>query len=145
ATLSATVAGALNNYNITNDGAEFTINKASQVINVTQSAPSTAVYNTSFTVVATGGDSGNPVTFSSAGSCSNVGATFTMTSGIGTCTVKYDQAGNANYAAAAQVIEQTIAQGWNLSGFYQPVDMTPASAPTVWNTVKGGSTVPLKF
>src|SRR5436309_7352926 len=26
-TLSATVAGALNNYNITNDGAEFTINK----------------------------------------------------------------------------------------------------------------------
>jgi hypothetical protein len=28
---------------------------------------------------------------------------------------------------------------WTLSGFYQPVDMG------IWNTVKGGSTVPLKF
>src|SRR5207249_12085025 len=51
----------------------------------------------------------------------------------------------SNYAAAAQVIEATIAQGWNLSGFYQPVDMTTANASIVWNTVKGGSTVPLKF
>jgi len=122
-----------------------TAQPASQVINVSIHAPATAVYNTSFTVAATGGASGNPVTFSSSGVCTNVGATFTMTSGIGTCTVKYNQAGNANYAAAEQVIEATIAQGWNLSGFYQPVDMTPASATTVWNTVKGGSTVPLKF
>ena len=29
---------------------------------------------------------------------------------------------------------------WTLKGFYQPVDMG-----RVWNTVKGGSTVPLKF
>jgi hypothetical protein len=29
---------------------------------------------------------------------------------------------------------------WTLSGFYQPVDMNG-----VWNAVKGGSTVPLKF
>lgn len=34
---------------------------------------------------------------------------------------------------------------WTLSGFYQPVDMTPLFSPTAWNTVKGGSTVPLKF
>jgi len=34
---------------------------------------------------------------------------------------------------------------WTVSGFYQPVDMTPTDSPTVWNTVKGGSTVPLKF
>jgi hypothetical protein len=31
-----------------------------------------------------------------------------------------------------------------LSGFYQPVDPTTTST-VVWNTVKGGSTVPLKF
>lgn len=30
---------------------------------------------------------------------------------------------------------------WSLDGFYQPVDM----GLNVWNTVKGGSTVPLKF
>jgi hypothetical protein len=33
---------------------------------------------------------------------------------------------------------------WTLTGFYQPVDM-PSSATIIWNTVKGGSTVPLKF
>jgi hypothetical protein len=32
-----------------------------------------------------------------------------------------------------------------LNGFFKPVDMTPPSSPTVWNTIKGGSTVPLKF
>jgi hypothetical protein len=32
---------------------------------------------------------------------------------------------------------------WTLTGFYAPVDM-PAGG-TMWNTVKGGSTVPLKF
>jgi hypothetical protein len=31
-------------------------------------------------------------------------------------------------------------RAWRLSGFYQPVDMGG-----VWNIVKGGSTVPLKF
>lgn len=32
------------------------------------------------------------------------------------------------------------------SGFYAPVDMTPAGSTTkVWNTIKGGQTVPLKF
>jgi MBG domain-containing protein len=35
-------------------------------------------------------------------------------------------------------------QAWTLSGFYQPVDM-PNSAGIIWNTVKNGSTVPLKF
>src|SRR5213076_2989250 len=87
-----------------------TAQPASQVINVSIHAPATATYNTSFTVAATGGDSGNPVTFSSTGACSNSGATFTMTSGTGTCTVQYDQAGNANYAAAAQVVDYTTAQ-----------------------------------
>ena len=35
---------------------------------------------------------------------------------------------------------------WTLTGLFSPVDMTPAgSSTTVYNTVKGGSTVPLKF
>ena len=66
----------------------------------------------SFTVAATGGGSGNAVTFSSSGACSNTGATFTMTSGTGTCSVKYDQAGDANYNAAPQVTETVnVAEG----------------------------------
>ena len=87
-----------------------TVNKANQTITVTPHALSSAAYNTSFTAAATGGGSGNPVTYSSAGGCTNVGAEFTMTSGTGTCTVKYDQAGNDNYDAAPQVTETVTAQ-----------------------------------
>jgi hypothetical protein len=38
-------------------------------------------------------------------------------------------------------------QAWTLTGFYQPVDMPVEGGgySIVWNTVKGGSTVPLKF
>ena len=88
----------------------MSIGKIDQAINVTTHAPASAVYNTQFTVAATGGGSGNPVTFSSSGACTNNGATFTMTSGTGTCTVRYDQAGNTNYNPAPQVTETVNAQ-----------------------------------
>ena len=84
--------------------------KANQTIIVTLHAPASAVYNTGFSVAASGGGSGNAVTFSSSGACSNSGDTFTMTSGTGTCSVKYDQAGDANYNAAPQVVETVNAQ-----------------------------------
>ena len=87
--------------------------KASQTITVTAHAPSSAAFGTMFTVAATGGGSGNPVTFSSAGPCTNSGATFTITSGAGTCSVRYDQAGNGNYDAAPQVTESVNAQKAN--------------------------------
>jgi hypothetical protein len=45
-----------------------------------------------------------------------------------------------NYAIAFAGAKLTIG-AWTLNGFYQPVNMTP----NVFNTVKGGSTVPLKF
>ena len=81
----------------------------SQAITVTTHAPASAVYGSSFTVAATGGGSGNPVTFSSSGACSNNGKTFTMTSSTGTCRVMYDQAGSAGYDAAPEVTESVIA------------------------------------
>lgn len=49
-----------------------------------------------------------------------------------------DNAGNTNTASAAYTV-----LAWTLNGFYQPVDMP--GADIIWNTVKGGSTVPLKF
>ncbi|MBK9711261.1 MAG: Ig-like domain repeat protein [Kouleothrix sp.] len=81
-----------------------------QAIQIATHAPASATYGASFTVAATGGGSGNPVTFSSAGSCTNVGAAFTMTSGTGACTVRYDQAGSGFYAAAPQLTEMVAAQ-----------------------------------
>ena len=73
--------------------------KANQTITVTTHAPASAVFGTSFTVAATA--PGGAVTFSSSGACSNSGATFTMTSGTGTCSVKYDQAGQRDLQPGA--------------------------------------------
>src|SRR5205823_1473910 len=87
--------------------------KANQTITITTNAPASAVYGTGFTVAATGGGSGNPITYGSSGACTNSGATFTMTSGTGTCTVTYDQAGNTNYNAATQQTESVTAQKAN--------------------------------
>jgi len=84
-------------------------NEHSQTITVTTSAPASATYSTGFTVAATGGASSNPIVYSATGVCSNVGPAFTMTSGTGTCTVHYNQAGDTNYAAASQVTETTTA------------------------------------
>ncbi len=104
---------ATDNCGLTTDAA-FTLNvsKGNQTITVGTHAPASATFNTSFTVAATS-SSGLPVSYSSAGVCTNVGATFTMTSGTGTCTVKYDQAGDSNFNNAPQVTESVTAQKAN--------------------------------
>lgn len=80
----------------------FTVNQEPQTITLSN-VPASAAYGTSFTVSATGGSSGNSIVFTSAGSCSNMGASYTITSGSGTCSVIANQAGNVNYLAAPQV------------------------------------------
>lgn len=47
-----------------------------------------------------------------------------------------------NYHDADGTVADKI-RHWTTAGFYQPVDMS--GSQLVWNTVKGGSTVPLKF
>src|SRR5207245_3261260 len=89
-----------------------TAQKANQTITVNTHAPASATYNTNFTVAATA-NSSLAVSYSSAGVCTNAGATFTMNGGTGTCTVKYDQAGDSNYNAATQVTESVTAQKAN--------------------------------
>src|SRR5439155_513367 len=83
--------------------------KGGQAITVTQAAPATAVFNTSFPVAATA-SSGLPVAIGASGACSISGGTVTMTSGTGICTVTFDQTGNANYAAAPQLVQTTAVQ-----------------------------------
>ena len=80
-----------------------------QTISFTTNPPASAAYNSGFTVAATGGGSGNPVTFTSSGSCSNIGAAYTMTRSTSTCLVIANQAGNSNYSAAMQVTKSVTA------------------------------------
>jgi uncharacterized repeat protein (TIGR03803 family) len=115
-TVTATYSGDANhNGGVgTLDGGQA-VNQASQTITFTTAAPASAEYNTSFTVATTGGASGNAVVYTSAGACTNAGATYTMTSGSGTCSVIADQAGNTNYAAATEVTEAVSATPANIS------------------------------
>ncbi|MGP8259228.1 MAG: MBG domain-containing protein [Acidobacteriaceae bacterium] len=79
------------------------VNQASQ--SITGFAPTTPVtYGVSpFTLTATGGASGNAVTFSVvSGPGSISGSTLTVT-GAGTIVVAANQSGNANYTAATQI------------------------------------------
>ena len=98
-----------NNYNGASASQSTAATLAAQAITFTTNAPASAAYNSSFKVAATGGASGNVVTFTSSGSCSNSGATYTMTSYTGTCSVIANQAGNTNYAAAPQATQSVNA------------------------------------
>jgi YVTN family beta-propeller protein len=89
------------------NGGTFTVSQAPQSISFT--APATGVVGNSATLTATGGGSGNPVTFtvgSSSGVCSVSGDTVSYLA-TGPCVIDANQAGNASYTAAPQV-SQTI-------------------------------------
>jgi hypothetical protein len=81
-----------------------------QTITFTSKSPGSAPPGDTYTVTATGGASGNRVTFTidtaSASVCSIAGATVTFNAG-GTCVIDANQAGNAAYQPAAQA-QQTV-------------------------------------
>ena len=78
-----------------------------QTITFTSNVPANATVGGTYTVSATGGASGNPVTFSVSGGgkgkgtadCTISGATVTFTA-VGTCVIDANQAGNSVYAPA---------------------------------------------
>ncbi|MFZ2887328.1 MAG: MBG domain-containing protein, partial [Minisyncoccia bacterium] len=86
----------------------YTIPAQNQTINVTTTAPASAEYGASFPVAATA-SSGLPVAITVEGVCTISSGTVTMTSGTGSCTVKYDQAGNASWNPATQISSITNA------------------------------------
>jgi mono/diheme cytochrome c family protein len=93
-------------FNSTFDDVSITINQGSQTITFNQ-PPDKFTTDPPFTVSATGGASGNPVTFTASGVCSHGGtngATITLSGTAGTCTITANQAGNTNYAAAPAVM-----------------------------------------
>lgn len=85
----------------------ITIGQGSQTI--TFGAAPTVVLGGTGTMSATGGASGNPVTFTSTttGVCTVSGTNGSTVTGVtaGTCTIAANQAGNTNYTAATQVTQ----------------------------------------
>jgi hypothetical protein len=135
ANLSATVTDALNNYNITNAGADFIINRKAASVTPDPASKYFGEPDPILTGTLEGFLSADNVTATYsrtpgetvAGSPYTISATLSPAEVLSNYSINYNTA-NFNILA------------WTLSGFYQPVDMDG-----VYNKVKGGSTVPLKF
>ncbi|WP_344735669.1 Ig-like domain repeat protein, partial [Nocardioides fonticola] len=132
----------------------ITVGKAAQVITGFAPAGAAVVGGASVDLSATGGASGNPVTFAVSGETTN--GACTLGSGpsgstvsfvhAGSCVVTADQAGNTDYTAASQV-KRTIVVGkasQTISGFSLP-GSAPIGAQVALAAVGGAGGAPVVF
>ena len=106
ATITASQAGNAN-YNVANVDQSFTVNKADQTLSFSLGGDATKTFgDADFNLTATGGASGNAVTFASNNTAVATisGNTVTIV-GAGTATITASQAGNTNYNAATDVTQ----------------------------------------
>lgn len=102
----------------------------SQAINFTSTPPGSPIVGGSYAVTATGGGSGNPVTFGSLTSttCSVTGSSVAFLA-AGTCTIAADQAGATNYFPAPQATQSMTVVEVNVApvvgGITLPVSPVP--------------------
>lgn len=131
--ITASQAGSAN-YNAATDVTQsFAIGKASQTISFTKPADQTFTPGGTVALSATGGASGQPVTFASitTGVCTVSGSAATMVA-AGTCSVTAAQAGDASYAAAADVTQSfAIGKASQTISFSKPADQTYSPGGTV--------------
>jgi hypothetical protein len=97
--------------------------KAAQTASIT-GAPATAPYQSTFTVAASS-NSGITPTITATGVCSISGATVTMTSGTGTCTLMAAWAANTYYLAKSVTQTTTAAKAAQTAS----ITGAPATAP----------------
>ncbi len=123
------------------------VGKGSQSIGF-GTTPTLQVGGATATLSATGGATGNPVTFStSSAACSLSGANNSVVKALvaGSCTVQADQTGDANYNAASPVT-QTIAVGKGSQSIgFGAVPALQAGATRTLGATGGGSVSPVTF
>jgi len=140
-TVTANQAGNANYAAAAQATQTFPVGQASQTITFTSTAPSNAVYNGSYTVAATA-SSALAVTFgSSTPTVCTVSASTVSFVGVGTCTVAANQAGNANYLAAAQATQTfTVGQASQTISFTSTAPSNPVYfGPTYTVSATGGA------
>ena len=121
----------------------LTVSKASQTVAFTSSAPAATVGGATYTPTGTGGASGNPDVFtidgSSTGGCAIAAGHVSFTA-AGSCVVDANQAGNANYNAAAQVQQTvTVGKGSQTVAFTSTAPAATVGGPTYTPTASGGA------
>jgi serine/threonine protein kinase len=117
-----------------------------QTIAFTSSVPSGLTYGGSYTVTANGGRSGMPVVFSSLSPsvCAHVTSNGFRMTGVGTCTIVANQAGNAQYSRASQQIMPSFSVGQasqRVAFTTNPVSPTYNGAPYVVRATAPGGAV----
>ena len=140
--VTATQAGD-NNYNPVSSAAQnVSVSKAPQSAALVVTTTADGGYiDTLITLGSTGGSGTGAVTYTATGTACRMDAgKLLITSGTGTCSVTATKAADANYTAAMSPAKTITPTAWKVGGFYSPVDMGG-----IYNTVKGGSTVPVKF
>ena len=125
-TIGATYNGDSNNNTASGSGS-VTVNQTLQTISFAAPASPVAYGVAPIALSATGGASGNAVVFSIvSGPGSISGNTLTIT-GVGTVVVAANQAGNAYYAAAAQVTQNVV-----VNQASQTISFTAPSSPVTY-------------
>jgi outer membrane protein OmpA-like peptidoglycan-associated protein len=118
----------------------FTVGKGAQVITGWSTPPSAAVISgATYSVSATGGGSGNAVTYTidaASSSVCTISSDIVSFIGAGTCTIDANQAGNASWNAASQV-----QQSFTVATIPQVITSwsTPPSAATIGGATYGVS------
>jgi hypothetical protein len=120
--------------------APVTVATASQAITFTSTPPTNAAIDDTYVVGATGGGSGNPVTFSidatSASVCVISGSTVTFKAAA-TCVIDADQAGSTYYTAAPRA-QQSVTVGKKSQTI--TFTSTPPTSPSVGGTYNVAAT-----
>ncbi|HEY3324607.1 MAG TPA: LamG-like jellyroll fold domain-containing protein [Planctomycetota bacterium] len=147
-TVGASQAGDANHSAAPDVGRSFNVAQAAQAITFGALAGKT-YGDAPFTVSATGGASGNPVTFSIVNGPATAtgvnGSTITVT-GAGAVTVQASQAGDANYSAAPNVAQSfNVAQAAQAITFGALVSKTFGDAPFTVSATGGASGNPVTF
>ena len=117
------------------------INQASQTIAFTPPTSPVTYGVGPITLAATGGSSGNPVTFSIVSGPGTVSGSMLFIKGAGTVVVAANQAGNADYSAAPQVIQSVAVNQANLTvtanSITEPFGTTPVLTAAITGFVNG--------
>lgn len=85
----------------------ITVVRSTQGLIFTSAPPTPAYVGGTYDVTALGGDSGEPIVFSASGTaCQMAGPATVLFESAGSCQVHADQAGNADFEAAARVTQE---------------------------------------
>ncbi len=160
ATASASYAASAN-HTASSDSKTFTIAQAAGSVSISNLPADGVRVGGSFTPTYSQVGDGTASTTSKTTSVCTVGTDGKVNYiGAGTCTLEAAATASTNYTAATgadQSFRVDPSTVWTLKGFYAPIgeansiitkkgDAVPAATDkTVWNTAKGGSTIPLKF